>query len=131
MLVLRLIKEQRGREISRADIAKLTKMSATSISRIVDDLVRAGMVKETSPITADGWEEKEHAWCFRTIKFCLWEFPLILIGWVCASLILQTRYWKKKRTDCKERHTSQSKFFSFSSKCMRSSLSAAVFHRKQ
>ena len=52
MLVLRLIKEQRGREISRADIAKLTKMSATSISRIVDDLVRAGMVKETSPITA-------------------------------------------------------------------------------
>lgn len=52
MLVLRLIKEQRGREISRADIAKMTKMSATSISRIVDNLVRAGMIKETSPITA-------------------------------------------------------------------------------
>ena len=61
MLVLRLIKEQRGREISRADIEKMTKMSATSISRIVDNLVRAGMIKETSPITADGWEEKEHA----------------------------------------------------------------------
>ena len=38
-LVLKIIKDNYNADISRADIAKITHMSATSISRIVDILI--------------------------------------------------------------------------------------------
>lgn len=44
-MVLDLIKS--SRPISRAKIAKLTSMSATSVGRIVNDLCQIGLVKET------------------------------------------------------------------------------------
>ena len=52
-MVMEIIKERQDGEISRADIAKLTRMSATSISRIVDTLISCGLVKEDAAINSD------------------------------------------------------------------------------
>jgi len=52
-LVLRIIKDYYDTDISRADIAKITQMSATSISRIVDILISGGLVKEDAYINSD------------------------------------------------------------------------------
>lgn len=46
-LVLDLIRENRDDPISRAQIARLTKMSATSITRITEGLMELGLVKQT------------------------------------------------------------------------------------
>ena len=52
-MVLEIIKEYHNTDISRADIAKMTHMSATSISRIVDTLISCGLVKEDAAINSD------------------------------------------------------------------------------
>lgn len=49
-LVLELIKSQSP--ISRSELAKITKMSPTSISRIVNELCQQGFVKETELVTS-------------------------------------------------------------------------------
>lgn len=50
-LVLSIIRENQDGYISRADIAKMTEMSATSITRITDALSSFGLVKQAEVIT--------------------------------------------------------------------------------
>ena len=52
-LVLKIIKDNYNADISRADIAKITHMSATSISRIVDILISESLVKEGAYVNSD------------------------------------------------------------------------------
>ena len=52
-LVLKIIKDNYNADISRADIAKITHMSATSISRIVDILISESLVKEGAYVNCD------------------------------------------------------------------------------
>ncbi|MFC5467390.1 ROK family protein [Cohnella suwonensis] len=50
MLILEMIRAHRP--VSRAEIAKRTRMSATSIGRIVGDLIEFGLVKETDQFSS-------------------------------------------------------------------------------
>ncbi|MDO4276054.1 MAG: ROK family protein [Eubacteriales bacterium] len=50
-LVLNLIRENQEANISRAGIAKITKMSATSITRITDHLMELGLVKQAEAVS--------------------------------------------------------------------------------
>ncbi len=52
-MVLGIIKDRQSTEISRADIVKITRMSPTSISRIVDILISRGLVREDDVVTTD------------------------------------------------------------------------------
>ena len=49
-LVLNLIREKQETNISRAGIAKITKMSATSITRITDYLMELGLIKQAEAV---------------------------------------------------------------------------------
>ena len=49
-LVLNIIRDNQDSSISRADIAKITKMSATSITRITESLIEAGLVRQTDSV---------------------------------------------------------------------------------
>lgn len=50
-LVLNMIRENLKTDISRADIAKSTGMSATSITRITDFLMESGLIRQAEAIT--------------------------------------------------------------------------------
>lgn len=50
-MILDIIKKQRP--ISRAELAKITKMSATSVGRFVSELCEEGLVQETD-LTSSG-----------------------------------------------------------------------------
>lgn len=49
-LVLNIIRDKQDSHISRADIAKITKMSATSITRITDLLMSSGLVRQAESV---------------------------------------------------------------------------------
>ena len=49
-LVLNLIRDNQENNISRATIAKMTKMSATSITRITDHLMNLGLVRQAEAV---------------------------------------------------------------------------------
>lgn len=53
-LVLNLIRDNQDSLISRADIAKITKMSATSITRITDFLMASGLVEQSEAVINGG-----------------------------------------------------------------------------
>ena len=48
-LVMEILKEGRSTAVSRADIAKMTGMSPTTVTRIVSVLIGLGLVKDTAP----------------------------------------------------------------------------------
>lgn len=50
-LVLNMIRDNLKADISRADIAKSTGMSATSITRITDFLMESGLIRQAETIT--------------------------------------------------------------------------------
>lgn len=45
-MILEIIRNNNEKDISQADIVKATKMSPTSISRIVENLITKGLVKK-------------------------------------------------------------------------------------
>ena len=52
-MILEIIRNNNEKDISQADIVKATKMSPTSISRIVENLITKGLVKKKDLINTD------------------------------------------------------------------------------
>lgn len=52
-MILEIIRTNKNSDISQADIVKITRMSPTSISRIVENLIAKGLVRKEDFITTD------------------------------------------------------------------------------
>lgn len=52
-MILEIIRTNKNNDISQADIVKMTRMSPTSISRIVENLITKGLVRKEDFITTD------------------------------------------------------------------------------